>query len=487
MLENQVEVEEYMMLLGNFFSKVKQYNIKVGYIDCLAKSNTKTCSNIHQGMVAQKYSLVLFTDTPQLNPYTKKQYRKAELFNGKPSETRQIEKFLVKQFSPSNYKSIERSIIENVDKELSSVTKPTLAVVVSTEKSSSFKNMIFKSIAHQFGDLIDVVIYKAKEMIASELIKASATATTLHLIQPSKEVSSYEGDATKISAISSWISSIVGSEPSSSSDKSKAKDSSSTTDEDKEDTISPSTSLIFTSTNLTESDIPLTEEWIIAVARSNSSDLIAKSEWRKIESSAGGVVKTAILHCDQNKIPGISTSLCEYEYEGDYIVIVPYGSSARKKFVSKAAKWSLLSLADVSIGSGFFTNNIGSTLPESEIESISEQLFQDVIQRAIVHHRLPVFFIPMKDAESLPAAVVHTALAMDKYVQTVVLSNPSKGFMKQFGGAVGPALMVMMPMSKSASGEDQQISLQAVVFDPNIHGSFSYRRIKRFLKEIYLK
>lgn len=64
--------------LDEFINKMESYDICVSYFDCSEKSNAKVCQGAR---ISHIPSVVLYTDTPQLNPYTKKRTNSIKRFN----------------------------------------------------------------------------------------------------------------------------------------------------------------------------------------------------------------------------------------------------------------------------------------------------------------------------------------------------------------------------------------------------------------------
>lgn len=257
MVNNQAETEEFLVTLGNVLNKVQQYNVHVGYVDCMMKAHTKMCQGISPALTNQKLSLALLYDQPQPNPYTKKYFRESVIYTDNPNDPRKIEKFFAKNFNPKNFKMTDKSIV-NIDEDLQAISKPTLVIVAEPEKS--FKNIIYKTVAQNVSS-IDVRAYKSSKPIASSRIVIESDKTAAHLLFPDKnEVESFTGDSSSHSAIIEWVRKFVKADDNGSS-------SEDIDDPDVDDNQIKGSSLIYTPSNLTESSVNYDEEWIIAVVK----------------------------------------------------------------------------------------------------------------------------------------------------------------------------------------------------------------------------
>lgn len=170
-------------------------------------------------------------------------------------------------------------------------------------------------------------------------------------------------------------------------------------------------------------------------------------------------MKAAKLLCSSlsASISTLGDKLCSASDE-DYIVVIPYGLSARKKFLNgDKSKWTIFSSNSIAAA----IKAIGTTLPESSVEIINERIMNEVMKKTVSQDRLPAFYIPDTSSEELtiPPSIIHVAMTMSKYIELVVISNPSKQFLTQIGGKP-PMVVCMLPEIVDTSEEGSEVALK---------------------------
>lgn len=465
-------------------NKLQPYNIKSGILNCLSsKANQKLCKTLALTMTI---NIQLYTDEPKQNPYTKKFYRTQSTFTGAIDGIRTIEKFVAKNYKPSNIKVLNS--IESFDNELSDFSRPKVAFFA--EKSTVSLN--FKSLAFPFQQSADFIYMKVddeeEDIQSSKIDLSSIESPALIFMSSPDSFEKYEGDdfsTTDIDSVRLWLSSHITSSSPKDSDNSQSSEPSSS---------STGTDAFLTAADLTESSIPVLEEWNILVTSTDDKkddNADHTSLFKKLISSGGGLIKVVELRCETSTAAEASPSdslghfLCDIHKSKDFtpfLTTIPYGTSPRRKLLAQKnpKKWPISSISSDSIEG--LVKSLGNTLPEDNVMIVDEAEFNDFLRNILLSARIPLLILSDKSTINVPTVIKNVAISLKTQTSFVIIQQPSDSFKASFGITKVPMVMALRPQ---VSPDDGSVAFQPIAFDSKVYGGMKFEALSHFVKSIF--
>ena len=473
-------------------SKVQQYNVQLGAIDCSQKEHKKTC----QAFGSQLPSLQLFVDTPKVNPYTKKLYRTPVAHQAKDGsvDLAAIERFVSKSF-PNNVQKVVD--MDSFTSAKATATKPS--VLLFSDKDAV--SMLYKSVAYEFADSLNFIqVTRAASEVADKFDVLSlpallvvGTDDTIKTFNPEDKA-----DFKSRASLAAWLREIVGS---GSVDNASPSGTDTTTPEDKtknasSDSVNSNTPNRFTQLekNFDVSSVPSDESWVVRILSGPNGNGVAVTgadDWVKTARWCEGKIKAAEFNCDTTDATDRSTLLSivcsevatKASAEGGMYFVVPYGTNtgARKRLIVD----STTSVDSLAIRSKLGTYLFAFDQHEAARRTAAESLPEHTVRFLETDSGVQAFMsdnaaqgllsaIVIADKQNPPSFLRNVALFVGDKAKIGYASNIPSALTNVIGPQKLPTAVLLYPSKpteQSKPGEMQVAVYEAAALGPMKFGS----------------
>eukprot|EP01041_Mallomonas_annulata_P001514 gene1514-2914_t len=514
------EVQDVMTTLSE---KLSLFGIRTGSVDCENKANKKLC----QSSFIQSFpGLRLYIDSPQMNPYTNKNFRNPIPYSG-PMDSRSLEKFVSKPYSTSVLKISSYEEYEA----LTTNSSGNVAMLFSEKDTVS---MLYKSIAFSFRSMIPskVSFVQVSKESSSLTEKFGIDDFPSFIITSSNGtvVNRFEGDLKDRKQMLDWCSSLIMTEgvtsASSSIDGNKGTNNVRQTQEFIE---SMPKNILLTTGPTFKADVLDKQSfaWIVIVNEYDSEGRVEtvqkhlSSAIKLISRKAEGAVQSAMVFCSSPKDANSSMTIGDLSLEDfgeglcqasdmpvtrPYLLVIPHGeSSGRKKMQKSMSKWTF-NISDPETA----VKRAGESLPETGVARISEAALNDFINFGVARKILSILLISDKDQErasptllrnlglmvgptssgsgSKTEAEVEAGLGLG-IAQIGLMNNPSEAFLKSLGPneLPLPALVGFFVSGLDNDEEPKQgeAKINMIVYDANRIGPIRLSSARQFVLQAH--
>lgn len=464
--------QRVLTILEQLQEKIVAYGIRIGRCNCADKVNKKLCTGFRI-----LPSFQLFVEEPKVNPYTRKKFRNGIMFEANALDVRSLEKFVAKNYPTKVHKA---DSLAQFDEAVNSVSGHSL--VLFSEKSTI--TMLLKSIAFSFANLNVVQVSGMSLEDINQKFgngKNLERLPSLALLSSDKYSNSlteiYSGDLKARESIVEWIKSVTKlsdeeTPPSDEDSNSENSNNSAYKDAASGETMKTYSSESFTTESLSDSRI-----WIVTVVAAGVKDTLG-DDWKKLTGWCEGVIKPTMLVCN-NSSPddGFGSKFCRRELP--YVAVFPYSTSSRKKIHATPEKGSHI----------YEMNSLESvkkaateSLPDSSVYFLSEAGVQDYLQAG--QQRSVLSLIVLSDKTSAPPMLRNLGVALEKYVQVALMSNPSREFLGNIGNPKLPTAIVMFEADGNAG---QQVGFQVVIYESALLGPMKFSSLQHLVLQSFAR
>jgi hypothetical protein len=461
--DSDAETNNFIQLMNSINDKFVNFGINVGVVDCKDNLHKNQCK---KNSFVQLPSLDLYTDTSKINPYTHKQYRSSNKFDGSINDMKKIERFVSKSY-PTHVNRLEDDVtLSDFNNLLENDNKLPLVVLFSEKKQTS---MLLKSISYYYKSNFRFVEVSNE---STEITSKYNVNTFPSIIVINDSVNKYENVNMNRSNILDWLSNFVQNIA---EEETNSNDSLIT---------NVKGSKIFSHHSAFSIDEFSNENgWLLAVVNNDAYEEI--SEWSKLSRWCEGSIKSSELRCSSNtnvvttENNQLGEDLCKQTLP--YIIMIPHGENSRKNLIQKnfPLKWKKNIFKSDEIHKS--KNMVAESLPDDLVSVFPESMMNEFIGRGLKTGVLSVINLSPK---SSPASVLrNVALTMKPYANIGFLSNPSKQLMDGIGNIPLPAIITAIVKHNEEDGSD---AIQISPYDPSIFGPFTYRNIEAFIQQSYV-
>jgi hypothetical protein len=447
-------------ILDGLAKKHSNLGINLGMVDCAEE--TKLCRTA--GIREMIPVIHLLMGDPTINPYTRKSYRIPIPFVGTQFDVRSLERFFSKNYPVSLVTTINSTA--EFDAYLANNTAPSPLIsppvaVLFTEKDAV--GMLIRTVSHHFRVRIKFLQLRI-DKVPDVASRYGVEETTLGVLTAGElegggsssysKLVKFDGDSLKSrEAILAFLKPYDTAPVSSNEAQGdNSFDASSSTDseqsqgysEDADDDV-----VKYSATSLDLTILSSDSAYLIAVVSSAANTTTEIPDWAKLAKSAEGKIKAAILECadyistESTETGKLGQKACsQYTASRPYVLVVPYGSTLRKKKLdTSTSKWASglqFNPEDCSKAKAA----AGDSLPDTSIRSLSEQFFSQFVQEGMMKDTSSVIYLS-RSSSTLPPLIKNIALTYSDIAQFGFLVNPSPEFMSSIGNPKLPTLMAV--------------------------------------------
>jgi len=484
-------------LVKSWTGKLPMYDINLFHIDCSLKSNQKSCKSFQLPSDA----LLFYADKPELNPYTRKYFRKPISFTGTPSASA-LERFVGKNF-PNLISSVKS--VDQLNEFYNKNVKMSYAFLF-TEKETI--PLLFKSIAFQYRDKIAFVAVNVKsssDVVSHFKIETSAAPLMAILPAGSDDDSTlvvYSGSLGERSEILTWLDPFApqkkfdGTDDNNSSKPNKKQSSM----QDNADILSAG-NWISATDSLDIESLLSGQSYLIGVfpAAAVVRGSPEMELWRKVAVGCDGNVKPVMINCSNSfklkSEPSLGNVLC-LSMQGEpittpYLYVLPYSSKARptKQIVLTEKYTKKLDEGDAAKALAL------ESLPKTNIRYlISESAFQTFLGENFQLKKLSVVALSKKSEVS---PLLHNVALTISNIKSLVeegqaiaevgfLSEPSPEFLNSLGNPKLPAVLAFFFEPSSAELDNHPgAGAKIALYDTTRYGPMKHNSLSTFIQMVY--
>lgn len=447
-------------ILQELAEKLDLYGIKSGVVDCSERMNQRgVCKGIPSLPMVQ-----LYVSQPQLNPYTKKNYRSPLSYN-EGGDIKSVDRFIQKSF-PSNIK--KASSLSDIEQ----IRSPNVSTVLLFS-DKEVVSMYFKSLQYPFQNSLNFVHVTPHATEAHSTFGITSFPTLLVLRAGSEDRETYPSESDpqlkNRESVVNWLNQFAAviSEP---EEKIEKSDDPPVQSEVKAE--SKAASKYFQLQHHVQfDDIPQDEAWILLVSsQGNWSEVSLSPEWIKTAKWCEGRIKAAELLCPEDR-DGVSPfvgSLCfDSKISLPYLFVLGYGATRRKLLSGSNFKLSHFSYT---LQQGELARkSAGESLPEQVVHFIDgENSFQQLVSDSTQQGILGCAVVSEKEAP--PAFLRNLALQVSHAAKIGYVVGLPAYLAKWLGPISLPSMICTFPQLKAGSkpGEVQVLLFSSVLsFDSN--------------------